>query len=107
MKAGSRRAGFRQLLTVLALATLAGGLTAGTARADDDHDRGHQDRQWRNDDRNDEYDYQREQVQQDREWRHRGRVYYGRSYYADPPPAVIYVPPPQPYGLNLLFNLGR
>ena len=98
MKTASGRTHARRFLTALTIVVLAGNFTAATARADD---------RQRYDDRNDYRDYQRAQVQHNREWRHRNRVYYGRNYYADPPPAVIYAPPPQPYGLNLMFNLGR
>ncbi|HLG89252.1 MAG TPA: hypothetical protein VKZ79_18885 [Alphaproteobacteria bacterium] len=99
MRTGSRRASPRALLAVLALTALAGSFTAADARADD-HDRGRQVQERHDDGR-------REQIQHQRQWRDHDRVYYGGRYYVDPPPAVIYAPPPEPFGLNLMFNLGR
>ena len=100
MRTGSERAGFGRLLAVLAFATVVGNFTAPTTARADDHNRGRQVQERHDDGRS-------EQVQHQRQWRNHGRVYYGGRYYVDPPPAVIYAPPPEPFGLNLMFNLGR
>jgi hypothetical protein len=92
-----------RIAVALALAGFIGGVSASSARADNDDNggrgRGHQEA--RHDDR-DRYRWH------EREWHdNHPNVYVAPNYYAYAPPPVVYAPPPVPPSLSFVFPLGR
>jgi hypothetical protein len=93
----------RAVVMALILAGLAGGVAIGSARAEDDgnrgHDRGRGERDFRGHERDREW---REQGRREGAWREEERRAHGYVYA---PPPVYYAPPPSPAALNFVFPL--
>jgi hypothetical protein len=90
-----------KILVALAVASMFGGLSMGTALGDDnDWRRGQQNRGWHERDRHDNRGWRDNDGWRD----NRGGWHPYRPVYAPPP--VVYSPPPSP-GISIFFPLFR
>jgi hypothetical protein len=84
------------ILATLALATMLSGAGAAIARADDGHNRGHENRGHQ--------DHRGDRQRHD-DWGPRGYIYARPGAYYGPPPVDYYQPPPPPPAIDFVFPL--